>query len=441
MENTLGLREMVSRLEAEHKRGNPFIPTELLDESTRRSTDPLYTRRERFLRKMESFVDNAILSLPDRLLENLFTYSVNHEGKERKLLNLPIGPFDHPIELKLAIDALGLKRPSSALVASMIYDVHCQNRPSHTGNKPEKKLGTTRWTTLDSGLIEGTRLVITKEGVYGFNNSESKMAKDSRGKVIESDNLPLKDIQDRFNAGSYKQEGVLFNENGDTWFIERGLDGFVLGLQDMSTFAKNPYLFARYGPEGSEKIVKSAKELGKRLKEGNRLPFISLPIDPKTLFKDREAYDKLTEVRCDAVVRHDVYNPLLIGGRYDFENWEGGRIRQSWGNIDLTTEPDKVELDMLERVRRENAERKGLSGEVDRGFIDLDLVKRALNRHGGIIRSCSSAYSYGEIPAGKFPISEVAKRVAKYHNYLLALSDLKYKDIISTLRVTATPRS
>jgi hypothetical protein len=184
--------------------------------------------------------------------------------------------FQHPsfrgtyVSLAQQIDADGLQRPTSAQTASLVYDA-LQNPKEEYEYEILKTLN-------NSWLVEfnGNLYLPKQEGEELHNGVlvEANPTIENRRLVMDR-----KSLTERLKKNDSNVKFVPF--------------GYAVGEQSTHTLAKNPYIIARYGEEGADKIA----DLASRYKNNPRI-------------------DSFKSVNSE-IVRMSV----LVEGSWDFGNW------------------------------------------------------------------------------------------------------------------------
>ena len=159
------------------------------------------------------------------LLEN-----IPHEGKEIKFLYPPFrGPYG---EVADAIEKAGLKKPSSGELASLIYDAWKNSRGEYESRLLD--ILTTGWLWEYSG-----NLYLPKS------NEEI-----NDGVIIEE---TPKIIDGKL---SMDKNSLVERLRGNDPLVKFVPFGYKIGFMTFRELLCNPYILARYGNEGAEKIVR-----------------------------------------------------------------------------------------------------------------------------------------------------------------------------------------
>ena len=154
--------------------------------------------------------------------------------------------FQHPSfrgtygSLAQQIDADGLQRPTSAQTASLVYDA-LQNP------KGEYEAGILK-ILKDSWLVEfNGNLYLPKHNGEEIHNGVLVEANPTieNGKLV----MNRKSLTERLKKNDPNVKFVPF--------------GYAVGEQSTHTLAKNPYIIARYGEEGADKIADLASKYKK----------------------------------------------------------------------------------------------------------------------------------------------------------------------------------
>jgi hypothetical protein len=140
------------------------------------------------------------------------------------------------------LDRAGLKRPTSPEVASLVYDAW----KNPTGEHESEIISILK----NNWLWEITRNLYLPKSNKEINNGVI-LDLDSQNLKFENGKLKMdkSDLIKRLNEGDSNVKFVPF--------------GFKTGQQNLLEFAKNPYIVARYGEEGAEKISEVASKYKK----------------------------------------------------------------------------------------------------------------------------------------------------------------------------------
>lgn len=159
---------------------------------------------------------------------------IPHEGKELT--------FEYPAyrgyygEVAEAIDRAGLKRPSSAETASLIYDVWKNSKGEYESQILDILRNNWLWEFTGNLYIPKSNEEVNNGVIIEYN------PKIVSGKLVMDKSSLIKKLQENDSLVKF----VPF--------------GFETGSQSPKELGKNQYILARYGKEGAEKIAQIASK-------------------------------------------------------------------------------------------------------------------------------------------------------------------------------------
>ncbi|MCL5730046.1 MAG: hypothetical protein M1165_00565 [Candidatus Pacearchaeota archaeon] len=170
--------------------------------------------------------------------EGITYLTVPHEGGKTTFQYPAFGGYIG--DIAESIDRAGLRRSSSPETASLVYDA--SKNPKGKYESEVLKILNERWLWEFTG-----NLYLPK--------SDKKEDKDVNNGVIIEYNPQIENNRAVMNRNSLVRR--LNNNDPNVKFVPFG---FKTGEQSFSELGKNPYIIARYGEEGAEKIAEVASK-------------------------------------------------------------------------------------------------------------------------------------------------------------------------------------
>jgi hypothetical protein len=162
---------------------------------------------------------------------------IPHEGNEIT--------FQHPAfrgtyaNVANELDRAGLKRPTSPEVASLVYDAWKNPKGEHESEIINILKNNWLWEFTGNLYLPKSNEEVNNGVILEYNPTIQN------GKLVMDKNSLIKRLQE--NDSNVK-------------FVPFG---FKTGQQNLLEFSKNPYLVARYGEDGAEKIAEVASKYNK----------------------------------------------------------------------------------------------------------------------------------------------------------------------------------